>query len=112
MQTLYNSAVLYDNHTRGQRFKSRYEDALGEMMEARSTSMHEYQKQKKKVQDLLVKKNEVDKSISHQSIMSQSGVYDKYQSLSPKYDWNFGDSPFVGKKDFSRHREKYSMFTG
>ena len=42
--------------------------------------------------------------------MMKAGVYGKYQDFSPKHDWNFGDSVYFKKKDFSDKKANYRLY--
>ena len=67
------------------------------------------EKNRKGFEDLVLNRNLVGDD-SPKAIINKSGIYDKYSELEPKYNWNFGSSSFIGKKDFSSKKQNYKLF--
>ena len=40
----------------------------------------------------------------------KSGIYGHLSELSPKYNWDYGQSKFVGKKDFTPKKDNYKLY--
>lgn len=99
----YNSDLV-DNRSEARKedFMSRRANIVDKLILNQYHIKHGLEKGRKQFEDIVLNRNI--------STINKSGIYDSYKELEPKYDWDFGNSSYVGKKDFSAKRENYKLF--